>query len=168
MRVRGEQRRGWKLVGAWPTALLGLRSHPVVAALLAATFAAATAGALIGLQSGLTLLPRPGEDPGLAWSTAVQLPMETRQHAVNTLAAMLLAAALATLSVAVVTIVALSAAREARHAATISVQRAVGASRRTLLAAALLEAGLLVTAGRCGVSCRESWPGSHRGIRRWF
>jgi hypothetical protein len=173
---REGQGRNAPLRGAWLAALIGVRSHRAIAAVVAAALSAAVAALLPvagvfqlgwgGLQPGLRLPARPGDDPELAWTTAVQLPIETRQHAVDTLAAMLLATALATLAVAVVTIIALAAAREARHADIIPVQRAVGASRRTLRSAALLEAALLVFAG-VGLGLVAGLPLARAGVARW-
>jgi hypothetical protein len=97
-----------------------------------------------GLQPGLALAPVSGGDLGLPWSTVVRSPAATRQEAVDMLAALLLEVSAATLAVAAVTMLALSMARESERAAALSIQRAVGASRRALLGSALLEGALLV------------------------
>jgi putative ABC transport system permease protein len=97
-----------------------------------------------GLQPGLALAPVPGGDLGLPWSTVVRSPAATRQEAVDMLSTLLLEVSAATLAVAAVTMLALSMARESERAAALSIQRAVGASRRALLGSALLEGALLV------------------------
>jgi putative ABC transport system permease protein len=97
-----------------------------------------------GLQPGLALAPVSGGDLGLPWSTVVRSPAATRQEAVDMLSTLLLEVSAATLAVAAVTMLALSMARESERAAALSIQRAVGASRRALLGSALLEGALLV------------------------
>ena len=124
-----------------------------------------------GLQPGLALVPIPGGDLGLPWSTMVRSPADIRQEAVDTLAALLLQVTAATLAVAAVTMLALSMAQESERAAAMAVQRAVGASRRALLGSALLEGALLVLGGLVtGIAAglvvarlrAGSWPGPIR------
>ena len=161
-----------------PSAHFALRTHWQTSFLIVAIVAAALAAAVPvaalfdmtadGLRPGLALVPLQGADLGLSWSTAVRSPDATRQHAVDSLAMMLLAVTLATLATAAVTILALSVVRESEHAGTIAVQRAVGASRRALLGSALLEGAMLMLGGlvtgvAAGIVVARStaalWPG---------
>lgn len=116
------------------------------AALLAMTLAAGVGLALptVSLHGRLALQPLRGGDLGL-----------------------LLGASLATLGIAVVTILILSLAREAERSPEVSVRRAVGAGHRVLLGSALLEGIFLAGAGLAAggilgaliASSAAPWPG---------
>ncbi len=86
-----------------------------------------------------TLYPIPGGDLGLPWMMPVAGPSAAQQEAVSTLGALLLYTMWGTLLVAIVTILTLGAARAGELRAERVIRRAVGASRRTLLIAALAE-----------------------------
>ena len=119
------------------------------------------------------MVPITGGDLGLPWRAPVRSPAVTQQEAVNALAAMLLGIALATLAAAAVTILILSVVRESERAGDVAVQRAVGASRRSLLGSGLFEGGMLALGGlvigatagwALASAARASWPGSvHAG-----
>ncbi|HEX4574885.1 MAG TPA: FtsX-like permease family protein, partial [Gemmatimonadales bacterium] len=134
-------------------ALWGLRADWGTAVLLVATTAGALAALLpvaslfapgaTGLAPRLGLAPWRGDDLGMTWSPLAASPTATGQAALVTLFRLLVVVAAGVFAVATVTVLSLSAARAAQRAREVSVRRAVGASRRHLLAAGLLESGTL-------------------------
>ncbi len=138
------------------SALRALRAHPGAAILLVATGAAALA-ALLPVASlvapdgarGLSrigLSPLRGTDIGVVLSPMAQTPTELRRAAVSELFRLLLGAAAAVLGVAWLTSLAVAGARASARRAEIAVARAVGASRRHLAAAELLQGSLIAVA----------------------
>jgi hypothetical protein len=96
-------------------------------------------------------------------------PAATQQAALARFFALLAGATLGTLILALLTLLALAGARAALRTTEIAVRRAVGASRRTLLAAALLEGGVIAVAalvpgviagGMGGWLASSGWPGT--------
>ncbi|HEY6156955.1 MAG TPA: FtsX-like permease family protein [Gemmatimonadales bacterium] len=81
-----------------------------------------------------------GADLGMPWSALASSPTATQRAALEILFRLLLGVATGVLAIAAVTIVSLSAARAAERSQEVKVRRAVGASRRAVLAAALVEA----------------------------
>lgn len=131
--------------------LLGLPGHPFDSHLLISTIR--------------------GGKLGLPWPPDAQVPAETQQRAVEVLFGMLTGVAVATLGSFAVTVVALFGARAASRSVDLVVRRAVGASRRALRNAALLEAvviglpaiaiGSALGAGLTRLAI-AGWPGTVR------
>jgi hypothetical protein len=109
-----------------------------------------------------------GAELGLPWTSDARTPAAGQQVAVGLLFRLLLGTAAAALAAASLTMLTLSAARASARTPELAVRRSVGASRRGILASALLEAGLvavmvLVLGGlagwlAAGVAAHE-WPG---------
>jgi len=108
---------------------------------------------------------------GLPWAPDAQAPADTQQRALGVLFSMLTGVAVATLGSFAVTVVALFGARAASRSVDLVVRRAVGASRRALRNAALLEAvtiGLpaIAVGGALGAGLTRlaivEWPGAVR------
>jgi FtsX-like permease family protein/MacB-like protein len=142
--------------GVWAAlqvALHDIRSYWGTALLLAAAGAVALAAALPvtslvsggpeGLRNRLGVPALPGGDLGLHWNMGMHPPAVTQQRAVDALGGMLLGTACATLAIAAVTILILSATREAEREDEIAMRRAVGARHAQVLLSALLEGALL-------------------------
>jgi putative ABC transport system permease protein len=159
------------------TAAWGLRAYRGTAALLVMMGATGLAAAL-----SVTLLARVGGgvlEPRLVLSRAsgavvdptwvlARSPAALQADAVRLLFQALAGAAGAALAVSVLGIVLLFAARASERVAEITLRRAVGATRRTLALAALLEGGAvaigaLVTGGLAGLVltrvAASAWPG---------
>ena len=109
-----------------------------------------------------------GADLGLPWNPDARPPIAGQLAALTQLFRLLIGTAAAALAAAALTMLTLSAARASERAPELAVRRSVGASRRGVLASALLEAGLVAaavliiggTAG--GVAARlaaRGWPG---------
>ena len=122
-----------------------------------------------GVSPTIALSPLRPADFGVAWGAFVQSPTEIRQAAVAALVRLLLGVAIGVLAVTWFTTLSLSTARASGRAVEIAVRRAVGASRRQLLGAALLEGGsvatlALVVGGAAGVAAARlslgGWPGT--------
>ena len=159
--------------GAWVSARWGLRAHRGTAGLVLVIAAGALAAALpvtlLVRESGapiprLLLAARPAAP---AWADA-RTPAALQQEAVTLLFGGLFGAALATLALASVTVLMVLTARTGERLGEAALRRAVGASRRTLLLAALLEAGVLAGAATlaggaaAAVTARlaaAGWPG---------
>jgi putative ABC transport system permease protein len=160
-------------------ALEALRAYWGTTVLLVAACAAALAvmlpvAALVapsgaGVAPTIALSPLRPADFGVVWGAFVQSPSEIRQAAVVTLVRLLLGVAIGVLAVTWFTTLSLSTARASGRAVEIAVRRAVGASRRHLLGAALLEGGsvatlALVVGGAAGVAAARlslgGWPGT--------
>jgi hypothetical protein len=121
-----------------------------------------------GVAATIALPPLRGSELGIAWGAFAQGPTELRQAAVGALVRLLLGVAIGVLAVTWLTTLSVSTARADARATEIPIRRAVGASRRLLLASALLEGGALavlalVVGGTAGlVAARLSlgaWPG---------
>jgi putative ABC transport system permease protein len=121
------------------------------------------------LQFRPAIRPIPGGDLGLPWLMGVAGPSAAQQEAVSTLGTLLLYTLAGTILVAMVTVLSVAAARWAERRTEYHIRRAVGASRRTLFAAALAElivlAAIPVLVGSMiGLSAARlveiSWPGT--------
>ncbi len=174
---------GW----SWPLAplrrtlvpaLWSLRAYSGTAVLLAATAAVGLAAllpvtSLVApggggvLSARLALPPWQGGDLGMSWSTLAWSPTVTQRAALGMLFRLLVGVAAGVVAVAGLTIMSLSAARAAARAPDVSLRRAVGASRRQLMAAGLLEggaiaAGALVVGAMLGTAAARfavaGWP----------
>jgi len=167
-------------------AVAGLRTYWGTAVLLMAAAAAALAALLpvtsliapgdAGLAPRLGLAPWRGGSLGIHWTSFAWDPTATRQAALVMVFRLLLYVAAAVLAVAGLTIVSLSAARAALRAPEIRVHRAVGASRRDVLAAGILEsvaiaAGALLVGGGLGLVAARlaaaAWPGAVGPAHPW-
>ena len=155
------------------TAISGLRDHPVTSGLVVTLAAAGLAASLpvvrlvdLSRQTGSRLLleaSAQGAEPG--WAVA-RSPGELHAEALRLLFQALGGAALAAFAVGAVGALLVFAARASERVAETAVRRAVGARRRTLLAAALVEgafaaAGVLVLGGAAG------WLLGDRAIAGW-
>lgn len=105
---------------------------------------------------------------GFHWGSNATTPADAQAQTIALLFQLMLVAACATLVLAGISILSISAARASARLPEISVRRAVGASRRNLLAAALAEGGVLgiisllvgIVAGGIGlVLALAGWPG---------
>ena len=156
----------------------GLRGYQVTAMLLGGTLL----GAISSILPLAILYGRPddrlgfrpiispifGGDLGLPWMTGVAGPSVAQEQAASSLGTLLLLSLSGTLLVVIVTILSLGTARSAERRIERLIQRAVGGSRRTLLAAALAElvtlaaipalVGTLIGLGLAGMA-EASWPG---------
>lgn len=163
---------------AWATAAWALRAYRGTVAVLVAIGAAALAAALAvaplarledgGLGSRLTLTALRGDAIDPAWALA-RSPAALQSDAVRLLFQALAGAALAAVGVGALGIALLFAARTSERVPELTLRRAVGAPRRTLLMAALLEGGAialatLVAGGLAGRvlahSAARAWPGT--------
>ena len=134
-------------------ALWALRTYRRSALLISATAAVGLA-ALLPVTS---LVPPPGVDAstslrveawrggtlGMSWSSLAWGPGATERAALEILFRLLLGVATGVLAVAALTIVSLSAARAAERRQDVKLHRAVGASRRAVLGAALVEGAMI-------------------------
>jgi putative ABC transport system permease protein len=175
--TRPTRRDAGGAAGARATAAWGLRAYRGSAVLLVMMGATALAAAL-----AVTLLARVGGgalEPGLVLSRAggavvdptwviARSPAALQGDAVRLLFQALAGAAGAALTVGALGIVLLFAARASERVAEITLRRAVGATRRTLALAALLEGGAvatgaLVAGGLAGLVlarlAADAWPG---------
>ncbi|MGH7531832.1 MAG: FtsX-like permease family protein [Gemmatimonadales bacterium] len=166
--------------------LLRRTLHLVIAGLgtywrTAALLAAAAAAALLALlpvaalsTAGSAFLPRlipfptPLVDLGIAWSNSAQGPADLQAHGIVTLYQLLLGVAGALVVVALLTILAIAAARAQQRRGEVSIHRSVGASRWQLLVShgaegtvvALMGAGLGAVLGRATAALAvRHWPG---------
>ena len=151
----------------WSTAVLLVATGMLVLATVLPVTSLAGPGTTSGTR--LAVSPAGASDLGLHWSSNATSPATTRQQAVGFLFQLLLVAGVAALIIAALSILSLSAARASARAPEVSVRRAVGASKRTLLAASLLEGGLVaaaVLALGCALGVIEAriaaaaWPGT--------
>ena len=106
---------------------------------------------------------------GFHWGSNASTPGDTQAQTIALLFQLLLVAAFATLILAALSILSISAARASARFPEIAVRRAVGASRRNLLSAALAEGGVIgtvalvvgIVAGSAGLlAALAGWPGS--------
>jgi hypothetical protein len=150
----------------WPTALLLVAMATIALLTVLPVTSLWTPGSEAATRLALPAGPAP--DPSVHWRTLVHTPATTRQEAITAIFTLLLGSALATLALAALTILGLSAARASARAGEISVRRAVGASRRGLLGASLLEGVTIggaalafgVVAGIAGARIAAAgWPG---------
>lgn len=93
-----------------------------------------------GASTRLGLPDWRGGDLAMTWSALASSPTATQRAALEILFRLLLGVATGVLAIAAVTIVSLSAARATERGQEAKVRRAVGASRRAVRAAALVEA----------------------------
>ena len=166
------------LTAALATAHAGLRDHRASARILALL----AGGAVVLLApllaffapfgGGTTTLrfssvPAFGHD--LGWTGAATTPAMTQQVAVRQLFELLIVSGLLMFAVAAGSMLLVAASIAGERAAELAVRRAVGASRRTLVAAALAEATIVgavaLTGGALTLAllmrgALDSWPGS--------
>lgn len=160
------------------SAIQGLRTYRTTALLLGLALLGAIC-TIIPLANGFgrpddwlgfrqILYPIPGGDLGLPWLMGVASPSAAQQEAVSTLGALLFYSMWGTLLVATVTILSLGTARAGEQRAERVIRRAVGASRRSLLMAALAEVVMIaaITAGAGSLialaltrAAAATWPG---------
>ncbi|MEO8029382.1 MAG: FtsX-like permease family protein [Gemmatimonadota bacterium] len=151
----------------WLTALLLAGAGALGLALLLPITSLAGANGLTG-SSRLLMWAAPMAESGLHWSELSRTPTATGQLAIDRGFELLLLGAGFALAVAGLTILTFSAVREGQREVELSVRRAVGASRRVLLASSVLESGVLITGvvllGGAGgalaaAAAIRSWPG---------
>jgi putative ABC transport system permease protein len=159
----------------------GLRAYRGTAVLLVSAAAMALTALLpvtslaslgaAGLVTRLALPAWSGGDLGMTWRTIAWNPTDATSAALTTLFQLLLGVAIGVLAVAGLTMLSLSVARASARAAEMNIRRAVGASRRDLVATALVEggalaAGALLAGGLAGAAVARSalatWPGTLR------
>jgi putative ABC transport system permease protein len=159
------------------SALAALRMDRGTAVLLGATTALGlaavlpVAGLMRGLDRGfetrLKISTVQGELLGLTWSDP-RTPAGTQRQATSVLFGLLVGMAAATLGTGCITLVALVGARDAVRSSDDGVRRAVGASRKVIRRAALLEASVIAATAagvgtalgaRLGGSAATGWPG---------
>lgn len=157
-------------------ALWALRVHWRSAALVVSVVAAAL-GALVPIASLLTLAG-PGIQSrlhpwtlgnahfGTLWDRDAQSPAALQQLAVDVAVQLLIFTAAAVLAVAALTALTLFAARASQRAREMVVRRAVGAGRRAVLAACLLE-GALLAAGALAIGGIVGTIAAHAAIDEW-
>lgn len=153
----------------------GLRLYWGTALLITITGIVALAAALPvtslvgpGAITRLGLATARGLGLSLPWTDVIRTPAATQEQAVALLFGLLLCTAAAALAMGGLTILGLAAVRASQRTTDVSVRRAVGASRRGLVATALLEGGTIaavtVVIG-CGIgalaafAARLEWPG---------
>ena len=147
-----------------------LRTYAQSAAWLTVAAAIALAATLIGLAaaSALQLPAVPRADLGIAWTSFVRSPASFQREAIDALSNLVVALAVAIVVLGVLTVATISLARASARRAELAVRRAVGASRRDLFTAGLLEGGVLALAAlvaglAIGVPghgiARGTWPG---------
>ena len=163
---------------AWATAAWGLQTYRGTAAVLVVLGASALAAALVvGLLAGtggpaleprLILADVRGAVLDPAW-IAARSPAAIQSEAIRILFHALAGAAVAALAVGALGTGLIFAARALERVAEVTLRRAVGATRRTLLIAALLEGGaialaVLAAGGLAGLGLARraaaSWPGA--------
>jgi hypothetical protein len=165
-RVLAPARDGLRMY--WKTALLlALVAGAALAALIPVTALSGPGTGAFAPRLGLETVQ--GGRLGLRWSAIVRSPGGTEQRAVQEMFRFLSITALAMLVTATLTILNLSAARAVARTTELAVRRAVGASRRGLLASLSME-GLVVAAlaiafgGAIGAGgfrlARATWPGT--------
>ncbi len=140
-------------------ALWGLRAHRGTGLLLATTAALAFAAllpitSLVGpgppsFAPRLVLAPVRGGDLGMSWSSFAWTPGDIQHSALVWLFRLLLGVAAGVLGIAGLTLLSVSAARATEREVEVKVRRAVGASRRDVLAGGLLEIGLIAASALC-------------------
>jgi putative ABC transport system permease protein len=174
MRASLPQLRRVGVPAAW-----ALRTYRWTAALLAAAAGAGLVAALpvtglagagpSGLAARISAPPVRAVDLGLGRGGLAAGPAEVRAAAVAHLFQLLVVVTAGVLCVAALSLLAIAFARSRERQLEFSVRRAVGASRRLIIAAALLEAGVLAAAalgwgGGSGVAlahaARRAWTGS--------
>ena len=105
---------------------------------------------------------------GFHWGSNASTPADAQAQTIALLFQLLLVAAFATLVLAGISILSIAAARASARLPEIAVRRAVGASRRNLLAAAFVEGGVIgtaalligIVAGTIGlIAALAGWPG---------
>ncbi len=147
--------------------LLGVTAALALAATLPVAALSRYRDGALSTRLGLALAR--GADLGLPWSSAAQSPADIRSAAVGFFFNLLLVSTVATLVIAAVSLLTLSGARALAREGEVAVRRAVGASRRALTAAALVEgaslgATVLLIGGILGVTAtsvaRQRWPGA--------
>jgi len=165
-----------RLIRVVSPALAALRMYRGTALLLAATGVVILIALLPvtslwipgGDSTRLSFSSVRGADLGMSWNPDARTPAAGQLAALTLLFRLLLGTAAAAFAAAALTMLTLSAARASERAPELAVRRSVGASRRGVLASALLEAGLvaavvLVLGGAAGGVAAglaaRGWPG---------
>lgn len=171
---RPGQGNSWTRVGA--PAAWALRTYRGSTAIVIATAVAALIALLPvasvvvfgmpGLAWRLRLWTLGHPQFGTAWDSDAQTPTALQQTALNVGLQLLVAAAAAVLVVAVLSILTLFAARSSQRIREMAVRRAVGASRRVVLASSLIE-GAAIAAIALAVGCAAGTLGAHLALRPW-
>ena len=155
----------WALQSYWGTAvLLAAAGGAGLIALLPVT--SLTDGARPGFASRLAAPLLRVADLGLGRSSLAAGPNELRAAAVAGLFRLLLLVAAGVLCVAALSLLAVAFARGRSRVTELSVRRAVGASRRLILAAALIE-GVVVAAAALAWGGTTGATGARVALRAW-
>jgi len=118
-----------------------------------------------------------GDSLGMNWGPYALTPIAMRQWGVHMLFNLLAGVAIGVLVVAAMTVLSVASAQAAARAREIAVRRAVGASRRVLLATGLIEGATtagaaLAVGGIAGVLCARftlaRWPGGLHPPGVWW
>src|SRR6266550_4169862 len=118
-----------------------------------------------------------GDSLGMNWGPYALTPIAMRQWGVHMLFNLLAGVAIGVLVVAAMTVLSVASAQAAARAREIAVRRAVGASRRVLLATGVLEGAAtagaaLVIGGAAGTICARfalvQWPGGLHPPGGWW
>ncbi len=168
----------WTLRAYRGTVLLLVTAGAVgLAAALPVTSLVAPHAGRFATRLGVPGAMQGGETLGMAWGPYALTPTAMRQWGVHLLFRLLAGVTVGVLAVAALTIISVATAHAAARAREIAVRRAVGASRRILLATGLLEgAGIagaaLLVGGVAGTVCARlalaRWPGTlHASSPGW-
>ena len=151
---------------ALATAVDGIRTHRTATKVIAFLAGGGTAllvpllgmlSPLDGERTSLRFSSVPAFAHDLGWTGAAIATTATQQAAVRQLFELLMVSGVLAFAVVAGSILLVAAGSAGERAAELAVRRAVGASRRTLLAAALIEAAMLGAAALAGGTLAAAW-----------
>ena len=168
----------WTLRTYRGTVLLLVTSAAVgLAAALPVTSLVAPHAGHFATRLGVPVRAFEGDSLGMNWGPYALTPIAMRQWGVHMLFNLLAGVAIGVLVVAAMTVLSVASAQAAARAREIAVRRAVGASRRVLLATGLIEGAAtagaaLAVGGVAGVLCARfalaRWPGGLHPPGAWW
>jgi len=150
------------------TAAWALRTYawPAVWLSLAGALALAVALPVLSGATHLGLTTVRPTDFGIEWTSLAVPPAEIQRRAILSLSGLLVDLAVTVVGVAVLTITVLSFARASSRRTEMAVRRAVGARRRDLLGAALVE-GVVLVAIAIGLRTAAGLVGGRLALAAW-
>ena len=168
----------WTLRTYRGTVLLLVTAGAVgLAAALPVTSLVAPHAGRFATRLGVPVRAFEGDSLGMNWGPYALTPIAMRQWGVHMLFDLLAGVAIGVLVVAAMTVLSVASAQAAARAREIAVRRAVGASRRVLLATGVIEGAAtagaaLAVGGVAGVLCAQfalaRWPGAlHPPVAWW-
>lgn len=167
----------WTLRTYWGTVLLLVTAGAVgIAAALPVTSLVAPHHGHFATRLGVPA-SAPGESLGMNWGPYALAPTDMRQWGVHFLFRLLAGVSIGVLAVAALTVFSVAAAHAAGRAREIAVRRAVGASRRVLLATGVIEGAVtagaaLLLGGLVGTLAArlafQRWPGALHPPAGWW